>query len=449
MYSSILWTLCSLVVVISAQTNNTGYIVRFHSARVAKENRRTWIDNQLNRASLPPLTDAQATSLKIGWESSVFDGFAGDITPEAVTAFKSHADVWYIESDPLAKVATAITQDNAPWGLQRISQRDPIQGGSASQTNFDYTFDDSAGRGVDIYIVDTGVRITHTDLAGRAEFGRSLGAGVPGQDIEGHGTHVAGIAAGTLHGVAKNARIVAVMNDDGTGSGSDIIAGINFAVQAAAGSGRPSVINLSITTPGSQAIDDAVENAISLGVHVVVAAGNENTDASLSSPARSSSVITVGATDINDNRASFSNFGPDVTVWAPGVSIISLGISDDNAVKTLDGTSMASPFVAGLVAYLLALEGNMSPAAMKQRIRALTTTSAIAGLPSNTTNVLVFNGEILKLSSAFPISDAYPADAAATSSNTPSQALQQSILGSVDDLVNAFAALAQAAQRSN
>lgn len=433
MYSSILWTLCSLVVVISAQTNNTGYIVRFHSARVAKENRRTWIDNQLNRASLPPLTDAQATSLKIGWESSVFDGFAGDITPEAVTAFKSHADVWYIESDPLAKVATAITQDNAPWGLQRISQRDPIQGGSASQTNFDYTFDDSAGRGVDIYIVDTGVRITHTDLAGRAEFGRSLGAGVPGQDIEGHGTHVAGIAAGTLHGVAKNARIVAVkvMNDDGTGSGSDIIAGINFAVQAAAGSGRPSVINLSITTPGSQAIDDAVENAISLGVHVVVAAGNENTDASLSSPARSSSVITVGATDINDNRASFSNFGPDVTVWAPGVSIISLGISDDNAVKTLDGTSMASPFVAGLVAYLLALEGNMSPAAMKQRIRALTTTSAIAGLPSNTTNVLVFN------------------DAAATSSNTPSQALQQSILGSVDDLVNAFAALAQAAQRSN
>jgi cerevisin len=203
------------------------------------------------------------------------------------------------------------------------------------------------------------------------------------------------------------------MGDDGTGSGSDIISGVNFVVQAVASSNRSSVINMSLTTPGSQAIDEAVANAVSFGIHVVVAAGNENADAGQDSPARSSSVIAVGATDINDKRASFSNFGPDVDIWAPGVGIISLGITDDTAVKTLDGTSMASPFVAGLVAYLLILEGNMSPASMKQTLRSITTDSAISGLrklvhtilcdtiadflfvASNTTNVLAFNGEDL------------------------------------------------------
>jgi cerevisin len=182
--------------------------------------------------------------------------------------------------------------------------------------------------------------------------------------------------------VAKSANIIAVkvMGDDGTGSGSDIISGINFVVQAVASSNRPSVINLSITTPGSQAIDEAVANAVSFGIHVVVAAGNENTDAGEDSPARSSSVIAVGATDINDKRASFSNFGPDVNIWAPGVGIISLGNADDNAVKTLDGTSMASPFVTGLVAYFLALEGNMSPLSMKEKLRSVTTDSVISGL---------------------------------------------------------------------
>jgi len=124
------------------------------------------------------------------------------------------------------------------------------------------------------------------------------------------GTHCAGIAASSLHGVAKQANIIAVkvMGDDGTGSGSDIISGIDFTVQAVVASSRPSVINLSVTTPASDAIDDAVSNAVSLGVHVVVAAGNENTDASLDSPARASTVITVGATDINDKRVRIFGF---------------------------------------------------------------------------------------------------------------------------------------------
>jgi cerevisin len=251
---------------------------------------------------------------------------------------------------------------------------------------------------VDIYVVDTGVRITHVEFGGRATFAKSFGSGVPGQDINGHGqcpryvvlpslklfigTHCAGIAASSLHGVAKEANIIAVkvMGDDGTGSASDIISGISFVVQSVAASNRPSAINLSVTTPGSNAVDDAVSNAVSFGVHVIVAAGNENTDASVDSPARASTVIAVGATDINDKRASFSNFGPDVDIWAPGVGIISLGITSDTAVRTLDGTSMATPFVTGLVAYFLTLEGTMSPLQMKQQLRSVTTNGAISGL---------------------------------------------------------------------
>lgn len=224
--------------------------------------------------------------------------------------------------------------------------------------------------------------MTHNEFGGRATFARSFGSGVPGQDIQGHGTHCAGIAASSEHGVAKKANVIAVkvMRDDGTGSASNIISGINFVVQQAVLSNRPSVINLSVTTPASRAVDSAVSNAVSFGIHVVVAAGNDNVDASLLSPARADAVITVGATDINDQRASFSNFGPDVDIWAPGVEIISLGITSNNALKTLDGTSMATPFVAGLVAYFLGLEGPMSPLSMKQKLRSLTTNGIITGL---------------------------------------------------------------------
>lgn len=196
------------------------------------------------------------------------------------------------------------------------------------------------------------------------------------------GTHVAGIAAGATHGVANKANIIAVkvMGDDGSAPASDIIAGINFAAVSAGRSGRPSVINLSITTPASQALDSAVSNAVSLGVHVVVAAGNDNKDATADSPARAGAAITVGATDINDQRASFSNFGPPVDVWAPGVGIISLSNQEDDELKTLDGTSMATPFVAGLVAYLIGLEGNISPPDMKARIQGLSVDGIISGL---------------------------------------------------------------------
>jgi len=408
------------------RAQDSGYIIKWYSGKVPASNRRTWLDNQLQAASLPALTNDQVASLKLGWDSSVFDGCAGNFSAEAIEAFKNTGDVAYVEPDVQSNITILTTQTNAPWGLQRISQRNAISNGDPTKTNFVYTYDDSAGEGVDIYVLDTGVRITHVEFGGRATFATTFGSGAVGVDENGHGTHCAGIAASSLHGVAKQANIIAVkvMGDDGTGSGSDIISGIDFTVQAVVASSRPSVINLSVTTPASDAIDDAVSNAVSLGVHVVVAAGNENTDASLDSPARASTVITVGATDINDKRASFSNTGPAVDIWAPGVGIISLGITSDTAVRTLDGTSMATPFVTGLVAYFLALQGTMSPLEMKEQLRSVATNGAISGLTTNSTNVFAFNN--------------------ATSNNVPVPgiALQQSILGSIDDLISAFGALA-------
>jgi cerevisin len=304
----------------------------------------------------------------------------------------------------MGKVTAFKTLNNVPWGLQRISQQGPLGNADPTDSNFSYTFDDSAGEGVDIYIVDTGILTTHQEFGGRATFATSLGSGTANRDVQGHGTHVAGIAASSGHGVASKANVFAVkvMGDDGTAPASDIIAGINFVAFNAATTGNPSVINLSVSTPPSRALDTACSNAVSMGVHVVVAAGNDNRDATGDSPARSEDVITVGATDINDQRASFSNSGPAVDIWAPGVGIISLSNSGNNLLRTLDGTSMATPFVTGLVAYLIGLEGNKTPAIMKQRITELAISGAISGLARNDTNTLLSNGMY-----SFPLSSLF------------------------------------------
>ncbi|KAG8802492.1 subtilisin-like serine protease, partial [Serendipita sp. 399] len=403
----------------------------FHPARVASDNRRNWIDNQLRNNNLPPLNDIQISSLRTGWDSGIFDGFAGDVSPDAAVAFEKSDDVAFVVPDFRSTVADITSVSNSPWGPARMSQQGPLQNRDPKQETFTYTFDDSAGEGVDIYVLDTGVRISHVEFEGRASFppDATFSTGIPGQDIQGHGTHVAGIVAGSVHGVARSANIIAVkvMDDDGSGASSSIIAGINFVSRAAAQSGRPSIINLSITTPASQAIDAACAAAVQQGIHVIVAAGNEGVDAGQTSPARADAVISVGATDINDQIASFSNTGQTVDFLAPGVEIISLGNDRDDALKTLDGTSMAAPMVSGLVAYLLRLEGNKSPLAMKVRLRDLATQNVIRGISaqSGTVNALVFNGAV-----------ANPGQPAGQEILQ-----QQGVIASVDSMVSAFSAL--------
>ncbi|KAJ3508472.1 hypothetical protein NLJ89_g5739 [Agrocybe chaxingu] len=320
-------------------------------------------------------------------------GFAAHLSADQLHAVRASDKIESICEDGIMKIGGAtVTQTDAPWGLQRISQKAKLSSTSASALNYKYTYDSSGGEGVDVYVVDTGINIAHVDFGGRASWGATFG-GYANADGNGHGTHVAGTAGGTRFGVAKSAKLIAVkvLSDSGSGSVSDIISGLNWVMNKAKSTGRPSVMNLSLGGGASSALDNAVASLTKAGVHVVVAAGNSNVDAANTSPARAPSAIAVGATTIADARASFSNYGSVVSVFAPGANIISDWINSTTATNTLSGTSMASPHVAGLVAYFVKKDGNITPAAMRTKIQNLAIRNAISGIPSGTVNLLANN----------------------------------------------------------
>ncbi len=252
------------------------------------------------------------------------------------------------------------TQTNPPsWGLDRIDQRNrPV--------NNAYTYPDSAGQGVTAYIIDTGVRISHNDFGGRASNGYDAVDGDNvAQDGNGHGTHVAGTVAGTSYGVAKKAKIVAVrvLNNSGSGTTAQVVAGIDWVARNAV---KPAVANMSLGGGADSTLDAAVRNAIAAGVTFVVAAG-ESTNASTKSPARVTEAITVGATTSSDARASYSNYGSVVDLFAPGSSITSAWRTSDTATNTISGTSMASPHVAGAAALYLVSNPSATPPRSRPR----------------------------------------------------------------------------------
>lgn len=231
------------------------------------------------------------------------------------------------------------------WGLDRIDAFDVV-------LNDSYRYQ-SSGAGSLIYVIDTGVYSGHADLSGRVISGyTAINDGNGTQDCNGHGTHVAGTAAGSSYGVAKSATIVAIRVLDCSGSGfsSSVVAGINWAV--ASHPGGPGVINLSLGGSANSAVDAAIADATAAGLVVVAAAGNSSADACQFSPARAPSALTIGATDRTDARASYSNFGSCVDMYAPGTSITSAWISGATSSRTISGTSMAAPHVAGLAARL-------------------------------------------------------------------------------------------------
>ncbi|MFE6132335.1 S8 family serine peptidase [Streptomyces sp. NPDC056437] len=281
--------------------------------------------------------------------------------------------------------ATA-TQPNPPsWGLDRIDQR-------ALPANRSYTYPDTAGEGVTAYIIDTGVRITHSDFGGRASYGYdAIDNDNTAQDGNGHGTHVAGTVAGTGHGVAKKARIVGVRVLDNSGSGTteQVVAGIDWVTRNAV---KPAVANLSLGGGVDPALDTAVRNSIASGVTYVIAAGNDGANASNYSPARVTEAITVGSTTSTDARSSFSNYGTVLDIFAPGSSITSSWNTGDAATNTISGTSMATPHVAGAAALYLAASRTATPA---QVSTALTTaaTSGVVGSPgTGSPNRLLYVG---------------------------------------------------------
>ncbi|KUO04473.1 S8 family serine peptidase [Streptomyces caeruleatus] len=278
------------------------------------------------------------------------------------------------------------TQTNPPsWGLDRIDQK-------ALPLNSSYTYPDSAGQGVTAYVIDTGVRITHGDFGGRASYGYdAIDNDNTAQDGHGHGTHVAGTVAGSSYGVAKKAKIVGVrvLNNSGQGTTDQVVAGIDWVAQNAV---KPAVANMSLGGGADSALDTAVRNAIASGITFAVAAGNESTNASTKSPARVTEAITVGATTSSDARASYSNYGSVLDLFAPGSSITSAWNSGDSATNTISGTSMASPHVAGAAALYLADHPSATPSDVASALTSAATTGVVTSPGTGSPNRLLYVG---------------------------------------------------------
>ncbi|KAI0516758.1 proteinase T-like protein [Xylaria bambusicola] len=314
-----------------------------------------------------------------------FKGFASALTAEEVETLQNHPDVEFIEQDSIVSINAYVTQSGSTWGLARISHK--------SRTATGYVYDSSAGSGTCSYIVDTGIYTAHSEFEGRATWLANF-ADSSNSDGNGHGTHVAGTVGSKTYGVAKATKLYAVkvLNAGGSGTTSGVVAGMNFVTSDVATRSCPAgaVANMSLGGSSSTAINSAARAMIAANVFLAVAAGNSNTDAASTSPAGESQVCTVGATTSSDARASFSNYGSVVDVFAPGQDVLSTWNS--GGTNTISGTSMASPHIAGLGAYLLALEGFKAPQTLCSYIASIGTSGALSGVPSSTVNKLAFNG---------------------------------------------------------
>jgi subtilisin family serine protease len=296
-------------------------------------------------------------------------GFAGAISDAARAGLLRDNRVVRVEPDGIATIVS--TQTGATWGLDRVDQRSlPLS------TTFTYA---STGSGVSAYIIDTGIRLGHNDVRGRAVTGFDAVDGGTADDCNGHGTHVAGTVGGTVYGVAKQVRLVAVrvLDCGGSGTWSGVIAGIDW-VTGNHAAGTPAVSNLSLGGGANSSVDAAVRRMITDGVATAVAAGNGNQggraqDACKYSPARVAEAMTIGATDKSDQKARWSNYGACVDWFAPGVGITSSWYTGDNATNTISGTSMATPHTAGVAALYLAGNPGASPQTVRSTLYAATT----------------------------------------------------------------------------
>jgi len=321
------------------------------------------------------------------YRSNKFKGFAGKLEADVLDAIRLLPEVEYVEEDAIITINSYVSQSGAPWGIARLSHKSP---GSTT-----YVYDDSAGDGTCAYVIDTGIYTSHSQFGGRATFAANF-VDSSNTDGNGHGTHVAGTIGSNAYGVAKKTKLYAVkvLGSDGSGSTSGVVAGINFVATDAPKRSCPKgvVANMSLGGSYSASINSAAAALVNSGVFLAVAAGNDNANAANYSPASEASVCTVGATDKNDAKASYSNYGSAVDIQAPGTSILSTWIGGTSATNTISGTSMASPHIAGLGAYFLALNGQQSPAALCNYIKSVATSGALSGIPSGTTNRLAFNG---------------------------------------------------------
>jgi subtilisin family serine protease len=307
-------------------------------------------------------------------------GFSARMSEDEAIALSQDPLVAYVEED--STMEAIATQTSPPWGLDRIDERDRPLSGTYSYTR--------TGSGVNAYVIDTGIRRTHTQFGGRAVSGfTAVNDGRGTTDCHGHGTHVAGTIGGSTYGVAKGVRLFAVrvLSCSGSGTTSGVIAGVDW---VRANHIKPAVANMSLGGGASSSLDTAVNNSINAGVMYAIAAGNSNANAASFSPARVSAAITVGSSTISDARSSFSNFGSVVDIFAPGSSITSAWSTSDTATNTMSGTSMATPHVAGVVARYLQGNSLASPSTVRNALVNVSTTGRLSGIPSGTSNRLLF-----------------------------------------------------------
>ncbi|MBJ6137174.1 S8 family peptidase [Marinobacter litoralis] len=332
-------------------------------------------------------------------------GAALALTEQQAGLLSSLPGVLKVEQDRVVAANTA-SQSNATWGLDRIDQ-------TVLPLDDQYSYPASGGAGVNVYVIDTGLRDTHQEFAGRVIEGRNFAvndAGLLGlgalplvgpllnlggstdatdtTDCNGHGTHVASTSVGSTYGVAKQASVAAVrvLDCSGAGSNADVIAGVDW---VAANHQAPAVANMSLGGGASDALDNAVRGAIEEGVTFVVAAGNDDADACGGSPNRVEPAITVGSTTRDDQRSSFSNHGQCLDIFAPGSDITAAWHEGDNQTNTISGTSMASPHVAGVSALILAEQPGLTPAEVTDAVINLGTGNVLSGIKAGSPNLLL------------------------------------------------------------
>ncbi|KAI9793573.1 MAG: serine protease [Peltula sp. TS41687] len=367
---------------------------------------------ELRKRSQIPFVDDIFSGLQHTFNIGDLLGYSGHFDDEVIEQVRRHPDVDFIEKDSeVHTMSHKETEGNAPWGLARISHRDSLSFGTFNK----YLYSADGGEGVDVYVIDTGTNTEHVDFEGRAHWGKTIPLGDEDVDGNGHGTHCSGTIAGKKYGVAKKANIYAVkvLRSNGSGTMSNVIKGVEWAaarhlkqVEAAKnGKGRKgfkgSAANMSLGGGKSVALDRTVNAAVDMGIHFAVAAGNDNADSCDYSPAAAQKAVTVGASTLADERAYFSNYGKCNDIFAPGLNIQSTWIGSKYAVNTISGTSMASPHVAGLLAYLLSLQPakdsgyaveDMTPKRLKQNLLSIATVGALGDVPEDTENILAWNG---------------------------------------------------------
>lgn len=364
----------------------------------------TWISSVSAKRDLESDQDDDERKLEF-FGLPHFRGYLGWFPDNILHTIQNSPQVKYIEEDAQVYAYDTSYQTDATWGLSRLSKR------GLNATSRAYIHDAEGGSGVIAYVLDTGVRAWDSDFEGRAKYDKVLAFPRIPVDMHGHGTHVAGTVGSKTWGVAKQVNIVGVgvLGPFGVGRTSDIIRGIEYAVtehqenvRRETRGFRGSAINLSIGGGALGAMDAAANAAVDAGLHVVVAAGNDDADACDYSPSRASKVITVGAVDDNDQKANFSNYGKCVDIHAPGVDIESVGLS--RSPEVMSGTSMAAPHITGLLAYFLSMRPGLGsefggelvgPEEMKRRLLNYGTRNVLRKLRLDTVNLMAYNGATL------------------------------------------------------